>query len=68
MIMDENTGILYVADFNDNAIVAIRPDRTVEEYWHVSGLRWISRRTGSAGGADYLERKNYCKLFRSGNG
>ena len=30
MIMDENTGILYIADFNRNAIVAVRPDRTVE--------------------------------------
>jgi hypothetical protein len=30
MVLDENTGILYVADFNHNAIVAIRPDRTVE--------------------------------------
>lgn len=29
MIMDENTGKLYIADFNKNAIVCVDPDRTV---------------------------------------
>ena len=30
MIMDEETGILYIADFNHNAIVAVLPDRSVQ--------------------------------------
>ncbi len=30
MTMDPNTGILYIADFNHNAIVAVMPDRTVK--------------------------------------
>lgn len=30
MIMDRNTGILYIADFNRNAIVAVTPDHRVK--------------------------------------
>lgn len=31
MIMDENTGKLYIADFNRNAICVVDPDRTVHK-------------------------------------